>query len=50
MAINSFNALPMAKKAFGGVYITPLEFRIIVAVRHRWLTLQVKARSTRVPY
>jgi hypothetical protein len=35
MAVNSFNALPKAKKTCGGVYSTALEFRIIVAIRQR---------------
>jgi hypothetical protein len=33
MAVNSFNALPKAKKTCGGVHRIPLEFRIIVAFK-----------------
>jgi hypothetical protein len=35
MTFNSFNALPKAKKIYAAVYSIPLEFRVIMALRHR---------------
>jgi hypothetical protein len=50
MAVNSLNALPKAKKTRWGVYSIHREFRIIVAVKQRWLALPIETRSIQAPY